>query len=518
MQMEEVNMSSPTIASRNGIITNYKPIWEKTKQERKKLEQIKKEIGLSSSPTTTISNCKSIFKTISEEKEGRQKIVEEKLKIFRNILPDILKGLREIKDPRNPRTTDHKLTCVLLYGLLMFVLQMSSRREANRIMTMPQFIENLKTMFPEIESLPHGDTVNRVLSQIKVEEIQKTQIELVRELIYRKKFNRYKIGRRYMIAVDGTQKFSRDIPWSEEALQRTKHTKEGKKKQYYVYVLEANLVFKNGLTIPLLCEILEYTKGDTKENKQDCEINAFKRLATRLKKLFPRLPITVLLDGLYPNGPIMELCKKNNWEYMMVLKDDSLKQVWTEAYGINKLETKNKLNQTWGGRSQHFWWVNGIEYDYGNNGQFQQIVNVVVCEETWQEVDPKTGEIVEKRTRYAWISSKPLNRKNVSKRCNLMGRYRWSIESDILVEKHHGYQSEHCFSKNWNAMKGYHYLMRLAYLINILTQYSVYIHEKIKVWGVCGIMWLILDTLTAPWLDKKRIKKITDKRPQMRLI
>jgi hypothetical protein len=32
-----------------------------------------------------------------------------------------------------------------------------------------------------------------------------------------------------------------------------------------------------------------------------------------------------------------------------------------------------------------------------------------------------------------------------------------------------GPEYEHCFSYNWNAMKGYHFLMRLAHLINILA-------------------------------------------------
>lgn len=41
-------------------------------------------------------------------------------------------------------------------------------------------------------------------------------------------------------------------------------------------------------------------------DKQDCERNAFKRLAKRLKAEFKRLPIMVMLDGLYPNGPVLE--------------------------------------------------------------------------------------------------------------------------------------------------------------------------------------------------------------------
>ena len=40
---------------------------------------------------------------------------------------------------------------------------------------------------------------------------------------------------------------------------------------------------------------------------------AFKRLAERLKGYFKRLPILLLLDGLYPTGPVMEPCRRYHW-------------------------------------------------------------------------------------------------------------------------------------------------------------------------------------------------------------
>jgi hypothetical protein len=45
---------------------------------------------------------------------------------------------------------------------------------------------------------------------------------------------------------------------------------EKKRTQYYVYVLEANLVLSGGMTIPLMSEFLDYNKGDTDREKQDC--------------------------------------------------------------------------------------------------------------------------------------------------------------------------------------------------------------------------------------------------------
>ncbi|MCP3941100.1 MAG: transposase family protein, partial [Desulfobacteraceae bacterium] len=229
----------------------------------------------------------------------------ETLRTMKSQLPTLLKRLSKIKDHRNPKKIKYKLTTVLIYGILSFVLQMSSRREANREMTRPMFIENLLLYFPELKDLPHNDTLMRLLSMIEVDQIKTAHIELIRSLIRKKKFRRYLIGNCYPIAIDGTQKFYRDYIWSEECLERTINKEEGYK-QYYVYVLEANLAFNNGMTIPLTSEILNYAEGDTDNDKQDCETRAFHRLAERLKKEFPRLPIIVLLDGLYANGPIME--------------------------------------------------------------------------------------------------------------------------------------------------------------------------------------------------------------------
>jgi hypothetical protein len=78
--------------------------------------------------------------------------VEEQLQAYHSVLPTILKYLGKIRDPRNPKTMRHKATVLLLYGILLFVFQMTSRLEARR-MTLPQFQENLRRPFPELESV-----------------------------------------------------------------------------------------------------------------------------------------------------------------------------------------------------------------------------------------------------------------------------------------------------------------------------------------------------------------------------
>ncbi|MFZ5688457.1 MAG: DDE transposase family protein, partial [Bacillota bacterium] len=259
---------------------------------------------------------------------------------------------------------------------------------------------------------------------------------------------------------------------------------------------------------------------DYEKWKQDCELKAFHRLAKRLKHQFPKLPLTLLLDGLYANGPVMAVCRKNKWDFMIVLKDKSLPSVWIEAKGLMRLDTEGEycLKREWQGRRQQFRWVNGIEYDYGVNRCKSLTIHVVVCEESWEEVDPKTACVATKTTRHAWISSIPISRKNVHERCNLAARKRWLQENNILKEKHQGYRYEHIFSHNWNAMKGYHYLMHIARMLNEMALHSVSLVEHVKEVGIKSFINKFYIAMVYTKLDSERLRRLTESPGQLRLV
>jgi len=485
------------------------------KQERNKAHLALRKKSTKNIQLNPQKNSTCNYGSVEDEIQARNKIVADQIKCMRTQLPVLLKQLSKIKDPRNPKKIKHKKTVLLLYGLLMFVFNVASRREADREMTMPVFLENIKIFFPEIEIMPHNDTLMRLLTKIEVDQIEQALIKCVQKLIRNKKFSRYLIDQYYPIAIDGTQKMVRNQIWDEKCQQRTVGKEGHQYKQYYVYVLEASLAFQNGMTIPLMSEFLDYTKGDTDRKKQDCETKAFKRLACRLKKVFPKLSIMLLIDGLYANGPVMKICRKNRWDYMIVLKNDSLKSVWNEYYALQSLSPEKKLKMKWGNRNQTFKWINNIEYEYQN--EKTQLVHVVTCKETWEEVDKDTNKIVCKESNHAWISNKPLRKHNLHKRCNLAARHRWNIETEILIQKHHGYQYEHNYSYNWNAMKGYHFLMRIGLMFNVLAQYSECFIDVIKTFGRRGTIKFIFETMRGPWFNTDYLKTM-EKPRQLRLI
>jgi hypothetical protein len=100
----------------------------------------------------------------------------------------------------------------------------------------------------------------------------------------------------------------------------------------------------------------------------------------------------------------------------------------------------------------------------------------------------------------------------------LGARSRWGIETGILVEKHHGYHYEHCFSYNWNAMKGYHYLMRIGHMLNVVARYSERFAKIIKDKGIRGLIRFIRDTIANPWLDTEWLMERLAAPFQLRLV
>lgn len=465
-----------------------------------------------------IANRLNIAENVDAELENRQDTVERVTIVYRQMLPLLLRKLSRIKDPRNPNKITHKITVLLLYGMLMFVYQIGSRREANRTMSCILF-ENLKAMFPELETLPHADTLARLLEVIDVSEIQECMVELLKDLIKRKKFKNYLLKKNYLIAIDGTQKFYRNYQWDEKCLERNVGKEETKTAQYYVYVLESVLILSNGITLPLYSLFLDnkdWVKGET---KQDCERKAFYRLAEKIKKLFRNSRITIVVDGLYACGPVIKTCLKNKWDYMIVLKEDCLKTVWEDAKGLMKLEPENSLHVKWGDRDQEYQWANHVEYGYKDGERTRYLMlHVVICHETWLENhNHSTGKVEQKETRYAWLSSKPLTEKNVFERCTKIGRYRWKIENNILAEKHQGYNYEHCYSYTWNAMEGYHYLMKIGRLLNVLAVNSELLAEKVEALGIRGFIKFLKNACTGYVLDADRIREAVNRKRQWRL-
>lgn len=424
---------------------------------------------------------------------GSDEMVEQAIGLLRLLLPAIAAKMSDIYDPRDQRRIIHTTGTLMVYGILMFLSHMSSCREANRQLGGEETHVRLQTAFPELTTMPHADTLKRLLSNTNIGDIEKNYEDIIIEFLESPVFKNLNKGR-FIIAVDGSGKFMRRYCWDAHALRR--NSDEPGRETYYAYMLDSVLIMENGMTIPLLTEPVANDSEGNGDDKQDCELRAFYRLADRLFGILGKGQVTLLLDGIYANGPVVSKCKKYNWDYMIVLKSDSLKTVWDDFYGLCKAEPTNSHEAMYGNRAQIYNWANGIEYTYGNNNRTIGL-NLITCHEQWVESKPRSGGVPEqKNTCYAWLSSEKLRSGNVFNLCTNIGRARWWIENEFHVEKHQGYYFSHCYSYKWDAMMGFHYLMKLAHFINILITHHKNLAEYVVLEGYKGLIKKLWSTIT----------------------
>lgn len=372
-------------------------------------------------PRTAAHNRKCTYSTIEEERIARGDILAEQLKSWRAMLPLLIKRFSKIPDPRNPSKIKHKITVLMMFGLFAFIFRMKSRREMNRELTGAAINENLRKLFPELNSIPHADTVARLLKSIDPKHIEKSHILLIKDLIHKKKFQKLLIHDCLPISIDGTQKLYRDGLRQDECwLQRTVGKEGDDNKQQYIYTVEANITLKNGLNIPLMTEYLFFTSDQftNPRCKEDCEVVAFERLAERLKQYFPRLKMIFFMDALYATQAVMGILHNNHWEYIISLPKNKLKDFANLLKGNKELRQPIPHQPYYRKRYQEFYWQNNVVWGY----EWQLSLSLVACLERYEEANPKTGDIEIKYSEHCWISSINTTIKNVHELYNLGGR------------------------------------------------------------------------------------------------
>jgi len=160
------------------------------------------------------------------------------------------------------------------------------------------------------------------------------------------------------------------------------------------------------------------------ETKQDCETKAFIRMAEKLKKVFPRLPLVLLFDSLYASKPVMDICKENKWDYIIRFKKGSIPSIAEEYEAIPE---KNKAG--------HAEFINAIDYR-------DHKVNVLLF---WEEKVIKNESV---RTEFQWLTNIKITKKNAEKLAQT-GRKRWKIENEGFNRQKH-WQGDITHACSWN--------------------------------------------------------------------
>jgi len=374
-------------------------------------------------------------------------IFSDVVNIIKQYFPQLIEKLENLTDTRHQSYVEYKMSVITITRLLGLLCGIKSMRETTEKFNTEETIKNISNLLEiELEEIPHYDTINNVFEKLEIEELRKIQKYMINRLIRSKMFNKYRFKDKYFqIVVDGTGIMSFKERHCKHCLKRTYNKEEENEYSiYYHYVLESKLVVGD-MVISIDSEFVE--NEDENVEKQDCELRAFYRMAERIKKEYPRLPIIISGDALYACEPVIKICQEKEWEYILRLKEDRLKLLGEEIKCIEKAEGKDTNIKYW----------NELKYGEIHN---QREANIL---KYYDEKEEKT-------TKFTWITSFKIREKN-KEELVYFGRQRWKIENEgFNMQKNGTFDIEHIYSMNYNAMKAHYFFIQFAHTIRQLLE------------------------------------------------
>ena len=383
-------------------------------------------------------------------------------------IPSLLKkvkaGVSKIRDHRKNKP-EYPLVDVLMSGLAIFGLKCSSLLDFDTKRKEAHVKHNLRTLYG-VENTPCDSQLRIVLDQVNPEELRQPVIDIIRELQRQGVLEEYRYSGRFLVTFDATKQFSSNCISCPHCCE--KHHRNGEV-EYFHQSLVATIVHPDKKTVlPLFGEPIIKEDGKT---KNDCELNAAKRLLPALKKAFPRLEITIVADGLFANGPFIKMVKNQGFRYIIRLKEGNnetlMKTVLTTIANkeSDEFEAFDEANK----RLLGYRFINELPL---NKTHSEINVNYL---DYW-EVDEK-----EKETNFAWITDITLSREKVHEVMRA-GRSRWKIENETFnTLKNLGYHFEH----NYGHGKQYlatvmGTLMLLAFLLDQVQELCCTVFQAAK--------------------------------------
>ena len=392
------------------------------------------------------------------KKEFSKNTTEVFTKTIFHYVPEILKYIDEIEEPR--KRNDYSMRYLIMSEMLMFLSEGKSQRFTETAYKDNKYLENIgKIIKEDIRKIPDAEIYTNVFSRIEKEEIEKFQYKINYQMIRNKIYEDSKILGKYNLVLDGVRFQKAHYEISKEWLNETK---EGNT-TWYLSMLELKLV-ANNMAISLMNEMIknedkkmeneteeEIKNKSIEELKQDCELNASKRMLPRFRQTYPRLPVRIIADSLYPSIGLIELCEKENLEYIFVLKDKKIPTLLTEFLTLVSMPEGNREIMESNEKIVLTLWENEIDYKGKEINVIRQITK-----------DKKTG----KYSKWMWITNREITRKNLYK-IIYCAKLRDYIENQGFREQKitSGIDLEHVYSKDIRAIKVIYTIIQITHLI-----------------------------------------------------
>ena len=383
-----------------------------------------------------------------EKREKKEKIhvLNDLVSIIRQYFPELVNKFNGLTDLRNQSYVVYQMKVSFIVRLMGLMCEMKSMQGMTRDLNTEEAISNIAQICGlELEEIPHCDTINDVFEKVKVEEIEEIRKYMINRMIRGKIIQKYKVRNKYYhIIVDGTGLATSRKKYNENCIIKNKTDKNGKEYQEYsTYVLEAKLVVGE-MVFSIGSEFVENIDGN--ETKQDCEINAFKRLAKRIKNQYPKLKILISGDALYACKPVIDICKENGWKYIIRFKEGAIPSLYKEFETIVAGANESII--------EGYDYVTGLDYQ-------EEKINVI------RYADKQT------ETEYVYITDLPIRKQNIKETIEV-GKRRWKIENEgFNIQKNGTFDIGHLYSKNQTAIKVHYLMIQIAHIIRQLLEKGI---------------------------------------------
>ena len=360
-----------------------------------------------------------------------------------------------IEDSRRAASVTHRIHDVFMSGFAMMYFQDPSVLSFQHKLMNSTNRCNLQTMFA-MQSIPKDSQMRDVLDDAPTDELEGVFNDYLNALQRGNHLSLYRfLEDYYLLTLDGSEYFASTKICCPGCLKQTTSSGEIR---YHHQILQAVLVHPDmKQVLPLAPEAVKNQDGN---KKQDCEINAAKRLLPKIRQSHPRLKLIVTGDGLYSKQPFIKELKKADMSYILVAKPTDHDVLFDWVKGLDEtgdLERLEALDAK--GKRYVYEWANAVPL----NGQ-----------ERTETVNFFQFRIVTKdKVTYknSWITDIPISKSNI-KDLVRGGRARWKIENETFnTLKNQGYNIEHNYGHGSNN------LSMSFFLLNLLAFYTHQILE-----------------------------------------
>ena len=380
------------------------------------------------------------------------------MKICRHFFPGLPQWLNNMADPRNQSFITYTQAVIVLMCVMKNVSGIVTMRNMNTVFNEDAAIENLALLADEdnLTEMPDWQTANNYLERLDVGELEEIRRRMVKVLLRSRQFDRYKFQGCWRIIFDGTGiAYFKERHCRHDLVTTIKNPETGAvTKMYFHKILEAKLVLSDQVVISLGTEFIENENEDVE--KQDCELRAAERLAEKLKRDYPRLPVCILADGLYATMPFMEMCREKQWHYILTVKEGRQRILAGDF---------RMLVETDGFRFKQDH-LCGSEL---GTGAFRNHMELISDKKETCNLFEYRHDVVEKdrkkTVRFVWVTDLKITMKTLEAFI-VTARMRWKIENEGFNNQKNGiYQIEHLCSRNPNAMKGHYLITQISDIV-----------------------------------------------------